>query len=597
MSNKKNKEARRQHSGRQEYKQDEWGSADAYQLAAETGLSGLFDWLKSCGSSWRLGSGTDGRFTKKDVRSWISKLEAGEDLGFGEVPEGLLPIPAPVIEEIEEVVVETSPPTIEPEVVVEAGVAEEQPTKPDRWTSVVNFFRTLFGREKFASDEAKKLADERAADFGVTRHDLLAIARRRGFGPSSEEGWTVEDINKVSAALEPELAEFAPEVEARFTAKGLEAAKALAEEYVISLGQIADHCVGLGAADGQITYLHVAELEAAWDADDAAAEKGPGLWQRFAAVMTKERHLQKFRFPKVQIPDRVPWKVVGATVVVFLLVILAIAAIHPQGLLHQSALQLAEQMTSTETGAVTATPAPKTPAPTATPPTTGQRLADLQVENFDLQDKVTELEEELEATKAAYVAMRADRDRLDAEKAVLNAGFDNVTDAYKKVAQERDQFVNEKAALQDQTAALESEKASLEDRVEALVEQVSGLKTEKSAAKDRITELESEKTALEGQVRAFETAYFEAAKERDRLAGDLAEIASVTIEGDDTLWDLAIQKLGFAPTWDQIIAFAEAAGLPWWTDDGGTSDDASDDLLIVYIQPGEIYDLAAMPCG
>ncbi len=137
----------------QEFKQDEWGSADAYRLAAEHGLSSLFDWLKERGSSWRLGKGKDGRFLAKDVRSWVEKLEAGEDLGFGEVPEGILPIPAPVEEQeavapvAEEVgapeaieapeIIEVTPPTVEPEVVPE--VAEERPA-PSLGERIREFF-------------------------------------------------------------------------------------------------------------------------------------------------------------------------------------------------------------------------------------------------------------------------------------------------------------------------------------------------------------------------------------------------------------------------------------------------------------------------
>jgi len=97
-----------------------------------------------------------------------------------------------------------------------------------------------------------------------------------------------------------------------------------------------------------------------------ATEKGPGLWQRFVAAMTKERHLPKIQLPKIQLPRLPKWEPIAgvALIAIVLFAIFAVSAVHPRGMVRQQVTRVlstfAKAEPTTEPVAVvqtTATPA------------------------------------------------------------------------------------------------------------------------------------------------------------------------------------------------------------------------------------------------
>ena len=70
----------------------------------------------------------------------------------------------------------------------------------------------------------------------------------------------------------------------------------------------------------------------------------------------------------------------------------------------------------------------------------------------------------------------------------------------------------------------------------------------------------------------------------------ISELSLHNVVEGDTLWEM--YRGG---TWERFEEMAKELGLKWFVNDGGTPDDTTDDLLVVIIQPGQVFDLGWAP--
>ena len=451
-----------------------------------------------------------------------------------------------------------------------------------------------FDNTVFASLEAQAAADQAVTD-GLTVEGAFRPGEEL-FGiepignPEEKDGlrrWRVADIRAALAAREARKAREAEE----------EVAAPIAEE--------------IGAPEAEVPEIievtPTPEPEVEERAPEIVEEQPAPTWGErirgfFSGIKLPQVRLPKIKMPEVRLPTWAPIAGV-ALLALILFAIFAVSVVHPRGLIRQRLAAPGQRIAALEEAKAKLELA------------LIEETTAYSAERDQLEKQVEELEGNLDVVtrekvmfEEAHEGMIKYQDQLavlarnlkeevatleeakDLETEVLKASLDSSYAEYEELAKKRDQFSNRVQELHTRVAELEGEKTDLEGQITGLVEQVSGLKTEKSAAETRIAALGAENAALGEQVAKV-------AAERDQLATALAETTKVTVKEGDTVWDLTIQKLGFAPTWGQIVAFAETNGLTWKVNDRGTEDTA-DDLLVVYIQPGEIYNLATtMPVG
>ena len=382
---------------------------------------------------------------------------------------------------------------------------------------------------------------------------------------SPEAAEAVEEASEPTPTPAPE-----PGIEARFTYSALLGAQAVARRLDCTLEDIAAEC-----GEGEIRFQNVFDakeiIEAriqrlAEQAKEVPVEElaGPTLGERIRGFFSG------IRLPNVQLPrmDRSQWFTGGmALLAMIALIILAVSTFHPRGLVHlalTSPAPTAEPTPVEEVVVVTkpVTPTVQTVAVVPTAPvsptmaiTTTAPVTSTVIDTITTTVTITvPVEVEPEIAVEPVVTVVTVTPTMGITGTIANASARGL--AIELVREGEDEPVDVVATSPEGTfgfAPGRVPKGKYDLRMEGLV------------------------TPVMVEVREGEP---------------LDALSLHKVVEKDTLWDM------YGPqTWERFEEMAEELGLKWFVNDGDTPDDTMDDLLVIIIQPGQVFDLDWAPSG